>query len=285
MSRVRTAIVTDSTAAPVPGAVQVVELDVVVDDRAQSETGVDLDDLLAQMRAGAVVRTSRPSPDGFARAYRAAAAAGASAVVSVHLAAALSGTVDAARLAARTAPIRVEVVDSGTVAAVLSAAVEAATLLSAAGADAGRVARAADRVLAGSRTWFSPATSSHLRAGGRGPDESDGRLLTARPLLVVEGGRLVPLERARTTARVMVRLCDLAAAWVGSANAVGSAVTAVVVQHAGALDGAQALARRLREQWPVAGSPPVSIRTVSPVVAAHVGPGALGVAVVVSATD
>uniref|UniRef100_UPI0030ED4244 DegV family protein n=1 Tax=Aquipuribacter hungaricus TaxID=545624 RepID=UPI0030ED4244 len=86
----RTAVVTDSTARPVAPAVAVVDLDVVVDGVPASEAGTDLDALLARMTAGAQVGTSRPSPDGFARAYAAAAATGASAVVSVHLSGAVT---------------------------------------------------------------------------------------------------------------------------------------------------------------------------------------------------
>ena len=46
------------------------------------------------------VTTSRPAPERFAQTYRELLAAGASGVVSVHLSARLSGTVEAAMLAA-----------------------------------------------------------------------------------------------------------------------------------------------------------------------------------------
>jgi DegV family protein with EDD domain len=277
----RTAVVTDSTARPVgPGVTAVVDLDVVVDGLAVREADVDLADLLARMSAGAEVGTSRPSPDGFARAYEAAAEAGASAVVSVHLSGGLSGTVEAARLAAASAPLRVEVVDTGAVGAVLSAAVDAAAGLARAGADRVRVAAAARRVAEASRTWVSPATAAHLRRGGRAADgaTSAPELLSARPLLVVEGGRLVPLERVRTTGRLVDRLTRAAVDHLGERphGGAGRGEVAVVVQHAGASEAAERLEAAVR-----AAGLTVRVVALSPVLAAHVGPGALGLAVVV----
>jgi DegV family protein with EDD domain len=156
-------VVTDSTARPVAPAVAVVDLDVVVDGTPAREVDTDLDALLARMSGGAQVGTSRPSPEGFARAYAAAAEAGASAVVSVHLSGALSGTVDAARLAAADAPLRVEVVDTGCVGAALTAAVAVAAAAAADGADARRVARLVRQVAHGVADLVLPG---HGRAPG-----------------------------------------------------------------------------------------------------------------------
>lgn len=274
----RTAVVTDSTARPVPGSVRVVDLEVVVDGRPVREVDTDLERLLPAMSAGVPVGTSRPSPDGFARAYAEAAEAGASAVVSVHLAGALSGTVDAARLAARQAPLRVEVVDTAAVGAVLSAAVAAAAGLASDGADVVSAARRARAVGELSRTWFSPTTPVHLHRGGRSEQPGHGRtVLTSRPLLVVQDGRLEPLERVRTTSRLLNRFCELVRDRAQElARSAPDAVVEVVVQHAGAPDVAEDLVHRLRGQRDA----PVRTLALSPVLAAHVGPGAVGVAVV-----
>lgn len=279
----RTAVVTDSTAGPVPASVAVVGLDVVVDGAALGESDTDTPRLLEAMAAGAAVGTSRPSPDGFARAYAAAAAAGASAVVSVHLSGALSGTVEAARLAAAGAPLRVEVVDTAAVGAVLTGAVAAAAALADDGADAGRVAAVARAVGELSWTWVSPGAAAHLQRGGRGTDPQDDArgLLSARAVLVVQDGRLVPLERARTLGRVLDRLRDLVADSLTDVAIGGTArVERLVVQHAGADAAAADLLTRLRGLPGTAGLH-VDVVPLSPVLAAHVGPGAIGVAVVV----
>ena len=287
----RTALVTDSTARPVPSVVTVVDLDVVVDGTPAREVDTDLDALLARMSAGAQVGTSRPSPHGFALAYAAAAEAGASAVVSVHLSGALSGTVEAARLAARDAPLRVEVVDTCSVGAVLSVAVRVGAVAAADGADARLVARLVRRVGEESRTWFSPATAAHLLHGGRAAADQGRSVLGARPLLLVQGGRLVPLERVRTTGRLLDRFGELAVDRVREVAGAGGLEVEVAVQHAGAAGVADDLARRVRARLTgpgaggVLGDVPVRVGVLSPVIAAHVGPGALGVAVVVAPTS
>lgn len=276
----RTVVVTDSTARLVPPGVGVVDLDVVVDGAPVREAATTTAQVLTAVLAGSVVGTSRPSPDGFARAYAAAAAAGASAVVSIHLAGALSGTVDAARLAASGAPLRVEVVDTGSVGAVVSAVVGVAAALTADGADAARVVSSVEAVTARSRTWFSPASSGQLRRGGRGAaaTRSDARGLAARPVLLVDGGRLVPVERTRTTARALDRLRDLARERLQEvAVDPTTELVEVVVQHAGGEADAAGLLRRMAQ---VVDGSVLRLEEVSPVLAAHVGPGAVGLAVV-----
>lgn len=273
-------VVTDSTARPVPPGTVVVDLEVVVDGSPVREADTTTSAVLAAVRAGATVGTSRPSPDGFARAYAAAAAAGASAVVSVHLAGALSGTVDAARLAASGAPIRVEVVDTASVGAVVSAAVRAAATSTADGADAARVVALVQAVTARSTTWVSLASTGQLQRGGRGgaASWSDARGLAARPVLLVDGGRLIPLERTRTTARALDRLRDLARERLQEVAAdPGTELLEVVVQHAGGEEHAASLLRRMTQ---VVDESMARVEELSPVLAAHVGPGAVGLAVV-----
>jgi DegV family protein with EDD domain len=112
-------IVTDS-AAYLPAdlcerfGVGVVPLTVTVDGRDYRE-GVDIeaDAFYAMLEGATSVTTSQPSPGVILEAYQAAAAAGAKRIVSIHIGAALSGTLQSARLAASMSPIPVEVIDSG----------------------------------------------------------------------------------------------------------------------------------------------------------------------------
>ncbi|NUP32850.1 MAG: DegV family EDD domain-containing protein, partial [Streptomycetaceae bacterium] len=115
------AIVTDSTAYLPDEVVErhgivVVPLKVVLRGRPLDEgteaTPAGLAEALRQKR---VVTTSRPAPETFAETYRKTAAEGAREIVSIHLSSELSGTYEAALLAAREAPVPVRVVDSRTV--------------------------------------------------------------------------------------------------------------------------------------------------------------------------
>src|SRR3954468_768073 len=131
--RGRVAVITDSTAyLPVTAAsghgISVVPLQVAVGDQAGDE-GVLLgaDDVARTLaERGAVVRTSRPSPDRFRAAYDAALGSGAEAAVVVTLSSKLSGTFESAQVAAEGCGLDVRVVDSRSTAMGLGFAVLAA---------------------------------------------------------------------------------------------------------------------------------------------------------------
>src|SRR4249919_3526810 len=106
------ALVTDSTAyLPLDRverhAITVVPVQVVIGGLAFDEGDVEAAAIIHALRVGETVTTSRPNPQAFADVYAAAAEAGATAVVSVHLSATMSGTVDSARLAAVEASLPV----------------------------------------------------------------------------------------------------------------------------------------------------------------------------------
>ncbi len=274
------AVVTDSTAYLPPGLarqhrVSVVPLHVVLGRRTGVEgSQVSPADVAAALRERRVsVSTSRPTPAEFARVYR---ATGATHVVSVHLSAALSGTVDSAVLAAREVAvegIEVRVVDARTIAMGLGFAVLKAARASLSGADPDEVVAVARAAAAGTSLYFYVDTLEHLRRGGRLGAAAAllGTALSVKPLLHVVDGVIEPLERVRTAARAVARVEDLAVA------AAGDHPVDVAVHHLAAPDGAQALAGRLRARLPRLGD--LYVAEVGAVVGAHVGPGLLGVVV------
>lgn len=272
-------MVTDSTAALPPAAVEkydvhVVPLQVVLGGRLGAEgRDVTPQDVAAALAARTAVSTSRPAPQEFADAYAAAAAAGAEAVVSVHLSAGLSGTVDAARLAALTAPADVHVVDSRSTAMGLGFAVLAAAEAAAGGADVDTVARSAAEAAARTRTLFYVDSLDALRRGGRIGQAAAlvGSALMVKPLLQVVDGRIAVLEKVRTASKAIARLEEVAADDAGS-NAVD-----VAVHHLAAEVRARQLADRLRARLP--GVATVHVSEVGAVVGAHVGIGLLGVVI------
>ncbi|MDP9444190.1 MAG: DegV family EDD domain-containing protein, partial [Actinomycetota bacterium] len=129
----RVALVTDSTSmlpdtVVAARGISVVRLKVVIGAKAYDEgTQATPDTVAAALRAWEPVSTSRPAPEEFARVFHDLAAAGAEAIVSVHLSGEVSGTFESAHLAAREASVPVHVVDTRQVGmatgyAVLSAA-------------------------------------------------------------------------------------------------------------------------------------------------------------------
>jgi DegV family protein with EDD domain len=276
------AVVTDSTAYLPEGVAQergirVVALEVRLGQRAGRE-GVDID--TAELSAALAdrrldVQTSRPTPAEFAACYRAAFDAGADEVVSVHLSRELSGTWDAARLAAEEVGAdRVRVVDSRATALGLGFAVLGAADAAQAGAPGADVAAAAEDVAARCHVFFSVDTLDRLRRGGRIGTAAAlvGTALAVKPLLHMAQGRIVPLEKVRTSARAAQRLVELAA------RAAGDGPVELAVHHLAAAPRAEELAVRLRERLPQVTR--LLVSEVGAVIGAHVGPGLLGVVVV-----
>jgi DegV family protein with EDD domain len=276
------AVVTDSTAYLPSGVaeergIRVVPLEVRLGQRVGRE-GSDID--TAELSAALAdrhldVQTSRPAPADFADCYSGALAAGADGVVSVHLSRELSGTWDAARLAAeQVCRRRIRIVDSRAAAMGLGFAVLAAADAADAGGDIGVVEEAATDVADRCRVFFSVDTLDRLRRGGRiGPAAAlVGTALAVKPLLHVTQGRIVPLEKVRTTARAVQRLVELAV------RAAGDGPVDLAVHHLGAAARAEEVAALLRERLPQATR--LLVSEVGAVIGAHVGLGLLGVVVV-----
>ena len=275
------AVVTDSTSSLPEGLaaqrnIRVVPLSVRLGAQVGRE-GVEIDTTqlcaaLADRRLD--VQTSRPAPAAFLDCYRAALDAGASAVVSVHLSRELSGTWEAARLAAdEIGADRVRVVDSRAACMGLGYAVLAAADTADGGGGIDEVAAAATDVARRCRIFFSLDSLERLRRGGRIGAAAAwvGTALAVKPLLHVAQGRILPLEKVRTTARAAQRLVELAV------QAAGEGPVDVAVQHLAAAARAEEVAARLRERLDVAR---LLVSEVGAVIGAHVGTGLVGVVVV-----
>ena len=275
------AVITDSTAylpnELVEGyGIHVVPLYVVLAGRSGRE-GEDIgpDDVARALSVrGQRVSTSRPTPGDFVAAYRHALDGGADQLVSIHLSAELSGTWDAARLAAsQVGEHLVTVIDSRSAAMGSGFAVLAAARSAAAGADAGTIAEAARQMAAATRTIFVVDTLEHLRRGGRIGSAAAvvGSALAVKPVLHVQDGRVVPLEKVRTSARAIHRLVQRAV------DTAGETPVSVAVHHLAAPERAERLAAELRERIPALRE--LHLSELGAAIGAHVGPGAVGVVV------
>jgi DegV family protein with EDD domain len=279
MSGPRVAVVTDSTSYLPAGLVAehgitVVPLQVVIGGTAYDEGGETSSATVAEaLRSWTPVTTSRPAPAAFADAYECAAKEGADGIVSVHLSSAMSGTVESAELAAKEAPLRVEVVDSRSLGMGLGYAVLSAAQAAADGGSVDEVAGVARTRAGASAAVFYVDTLEYLRRGGRiGPAAALlGSALAVKPLLHLVDGHIEPLEKVRTSSRAISRLEDLAAAKAGASE------VDVAVHHLANPDRAASLAERLRGRLP--GLRDLHVSEVGAVVGAHVGPGMLAVVV------
>jgi len=278
MSR-RVAVVTDSTAMLSADVAQergitVVPLQVVIGARSYDEsTDSDPGMVADALRAWEPVSTSRPTPQAFLEAYEKVAGEGAEAVLSVHLSGEISGTCESAGIAARDAPVPVEVVDSRLVGVGTGFAVLAAADALDGGAGPTEAAAAARRRAVATTSLFYVDTLEHLRRGGRigAAAKLFGSVLAVKPLLRLDDGRVVPLEKVRTAARAISRLEELAV------EAAGEQEVDIAVAHLANLECAQGVADHLGGR--VRGLRDLVVGEVGAVIGAHVGPGMVAVVV------
>jgi fatty acid kinase fatty acid binding subunit len=281
------AVVTDSGATLPPdaassGCVSVVPLRVLagalVADDGDTGSAAAIEAAAAR---GERLTTARPSPERFAAAYRAAADAGAHAVLSIHLSGLVSGTVSSAALAAASAPIPVRVIDARNIGTGLGLVVlaAAAAVRAGQGVDEAAATAASHADLVGS--FFALDEPDALLAGGRlqaaqlvSKDPAAARLVS-RSVLRIRSGHVANLDRVRTRAAaadLLVRLAADAAAGLPAGRTVD-----VAVEHTSAPGRAADLADRLAAAVPRAGRSYVV--QASTAIRAHTGPGMVGVSV------
>ncbi|MET9414738.1 DegV family protein [Streptomyces klenkii] len=278
MSR-HVAVITDSTAylpqrAMERHSITAVPLTVVLGDEALEEgTEVSARCVAEALKKRRPVTTSRPGPEVFAAAYRAAAEAGAQGIVSLHLSSEFSGTYDAAVLAARDAEVPVRVVDTGMVAMALGFCALAAAETVDAGGTLDEAVAAAEKRAQGTAAYFYVDTLDYLRRGGRigAAQALLGSALAVKPLLQLEGGRIELREKVRTASKAIARLEEIAV------ERAAAAPVDIAVHHLAAPDRAAELADRLRERLPALEE--LHVSEVGAVIGAHTGPGLLAVVV------
>jgi DegV family protein with EDD domain len=186
----------------------------------------------------------------------------------------LSGTYESALLAAEEFDGRVRVVDSMAAGSGVGFVALAANEVARAGGDLEAVRLAALAAAERISTYFYVDTLEFMRRGGRISAASAlvGTALAVKPILHVLRGEVVLKEKVRTSARALARLAELVV------EAAGDAPVDIAVQHLAAGDRAQALrdelTRRLGDRVGVA-----LLSEVGAAIAAHTGPGVIGVAV------
>lgn len=272
------ALVSDSTSVDQEMAkrldVIVVPLKVVIGASSYDEgAAASPESVAAALDQRSPVSTSRPAPEAFLREYEKAAKAGAEAIVSIHLSGEVSGTYESAVLAGRDASIPVVTVDSRHLGMGTGFAVEAAAAALDAGASAETAADVARERAAATTALFYVDTLEFLRRGGRVGVAAAlvGSALAVKPLLKVEDGRIVPLEKVRTSGKALIRLEELAI------TAAGRQPVDIAVSHLANAERADMLARRLRER--VHDVHDLVVNQVGAVIGAHVGPGMLAVVI------
>ncbi len=202
-------------------AVEVVPITVTIDGHEYLE-GVDLDaDRFYELLGGEPrprVSTSHPSPGQFAAAYDTLLHRGCDQILSINLMAATSGTLNSARLAARSLPIPVRLVDSGTAGFGISCCVWAAAEAVARGASIDEAVQIAESLSPQIGAVVIVGQLEFMRTGST-LDQPDGI-----PVMTMHDGRLEIVDHARTVIDAVHLMTKTATGWGSRVNvAVGVA--------------------------------------------------------------
>jgi DegV family protein with EDD domain len=272
------AVVTDSTAClPADLAaslgVRVVQQQLRIGSEYDDEARVPGERIVTALRDHEQVATAAPDPGAFFWAYADAATQGASAIVSLHVSSRMSDTCTAAREAAAQSPIPVHVLDSGTLGMSLGFAVLAAARVAQSGGQLRQVLAIAGVRIARSTELLHVESLEYLRRGGRigAAAHLIGSAFGIKPMLTVRHGEVTPLERTVGADRALRRMIDKAA------GLAGSGAVDLAVEHIGADDRVPTVLDALRKR--VGNVRQLLDVSVTSIITAHVGPGAMGITI------
>ncbi|MFC1959952.1 DegV family protein [Chloroflexota bacterium] len=217
--------------------------------------------------------TSQPTPAAFVELYKKAIAeTGAEGVLVLTISAHLSGTYASAIQAGGMVDFPVEVVDLRTVSIPTGLGVLKM-------ADARDEGASLEEAVALARTLpdqlklvFALDTMKYLHKGGRigGGKRLLGAALNIKPILHIEDGKIDAYDSVRTRKRVSKRLIEILADHIDENKSIH-----IAILHSRVPEEAEKLKATIEARWTVER---MVVTEVGSVIGVHVGPGALGFA-------
>lgn len=221
---------------------------------------------------GVLPTTSQPSVGEFSEIYKSLAADG-SEILSIHLTSKLSGTWQSATMAARQLPhgLKVSVMDSLNGSVSLGLLVREAAQLVEAGLATEEIVARLEARRSQINIFIMLRDLRYARMSGRVGRlrEMLASLLNVKPIIGVEEGALIPLERARSRQKGFERMIALAAEQVGDAPIHLGLAHALAPTEAETLLALARLRLNCRDTF---------ITDLALSLAVHFGPGAVGFA-------
>jgi len=255
-----------------------VPVKIVFGDRVyQDRVDLSADEFYIMLeKAGQLPTTAAPSPEHFLTAYREMSRE-ATRILCITLSSKLSGTFNAARVAAEMArealsEITVEVLDSQVAAAAEGFVVLAAARAAAAGKKMDEVINAAKNVMSSVQLFVIVDTLKYLVRGGRVPRVVGwaGALLKIKPIITLKDGEAHPVARARTYLSAIKQIMKMS-----KDRMVKGLPLHIAVIHAAEPEKAEELKTMISSTFDCA---ELMITDFTPVIGAHTGPGVVGLA-------
>ena len=272
-----TAIVVDST-ADFPEAPQrfpnwrVVPLYVRFGEESYRDyVELEPEEFYARLRtASETPTTSQPTPGDFLATYE--ELGGYERILSLHIAAKLSGTIESARAAAQVlGGDRVRAIDSQSASAAIAMLGLAIQRRLERGTSDEEVNTLVERYRRETGLLFTVDTLEYLARGGRiGRARAwAGELLNIKPILSIRDGEVLPVKRVRGNRKAFL---EFASAFEAATSDVPTLRAGIA--HAEAPERVEALVQLVGRSRPQAEIELVT--TLGPVVGAHAGPGTVG---------
>lgn len=224
--------------------------------------------------------TSQPSPVEFAELYSRLAREGYTHVLSLHASGKMSGTVEAARLAAQSSSLVIEVIDTRMMTFALWLAVRRIAQLRDGGASFSQLVEASYELRGKVSVCFMVDTLKNLVKGGRTGKATGlaASVLNIKPLLTVdEDGEVAMMGMARSMKRAIPKLVEAARAL---ADKFGELELCFI--HVRQLEGL-ALLREAFENAGIRYREVCEPRQTGPVITTHVALGCVGFAYIPAA--
>lgn len=221
--------------------------------------------------------TAASSPGDFREVYERAFFDGAEAIISIHVAGSLSGTIKSAQIARELLGDReIHVVDSQGASRAQVILARIAVEMAAAGKPPIEIAEYLAQRASDLRMYVALETLEYLKKGGRisGTRAAIGTLLSVKPIISVEAGVVDQADRVRTRGKARERLIELITS---------RPIERLEILHTRAPDVEafrDEVVARLDGRFDAAAVP---IGLVGASVGPHVGPGCLGAAVLYEA--
>ncbi|MBX7250510.1 MAG: DegV family protein [Candidatus Promineofilum sp.] len=237
--------------------------------------GVDMDAeaFMNRLKASAALpKTAAPPPELFVEQFRRWAPLGEP-IVCLHPSAEISGTIRSVTVAAAEFPdADIRIVDTRLVASPLGTIVQLAAEAAVRGADADAIVALANDLSRRGRIYFLVSTLEYLARGGRigGASALVGSLLSVKPILQLQDGRIEQYERERTQKRALARLKEIVREQIP-----GDGRGYLSILYAGNPEEGRALADDLGR---AINQPDVPVVSMPPAIITHGGPGLLGAA-------
>ncbi len=226
----------------------------------------------AKAEGGALPTSSQPSPADFAVIYNELIREGAKHIISIHVTAKSSGTVNSANLAKEmVSGAEIHVVDSGSTSMLMGYMIEEATK---AGNHIDAALAAVEHVKANSSLYFTVTELEHLEASGRtvGHEQATAAEIKIKPVVGVVDGVPKVISPERTQKAAIDKVIELSKTAMA-----GKKIKGVTVVHGNAMDRAEALKVRVPSELGYTGR--IYVTDFGPGLTVHFGPGLLGLAV------